>query len=109
MTSLHDCVINTPVFFMTDVRELRIELIFPRSTLARSTPRGVVGTLVTLACTGVTGAVVTAAAADVTGLETVVGVVGDFDVVSNFKVLETEGEDLSFFSSIRKKIINKNH
>lgn len=63
----------------------------------------------TLACTGVNGAVVTAAAADVTGLETVVGVVGDFDVVSDFEVLETEGDDLSFFSSIRKKIINKNH
>lgn len=88
---------------MADVRELRMELIFPRSTLARLTPRGVVGALVTLACMGVTGAAVVAAAADTTGLETVVGVVGGSDVVSDFKVLETEGGDLSFLSSISKR------
>lgn len=33
------------VLFMADVSELRMELIFPRSTLARLTPRGLVGAL----------------------------------------------------------------
>ena len=34
---------NSQVFFMAVVSELRMELIFPRSTLARLTPRGLVG------------------------------------------------------------------
>lgn len=33
------------VFFMADVSELRMELIFPRSTFSRLTPRGAAGAL----------------------------------------------------------------
>lgn len=85
---------------MADVSELRIELIFPRSTLARLTPRGVVGAPETLVDVGVTGAaVVVAAGAAATGLKTFVGVVGSFDGVSDFKDLETDWDGLSFLSS----------
>lgn len=34
---------HSPVFFITDVRLLRMELILPRSTLARLTGIGVAG------------------------------------------------------------------
>lgn len=107
---------NTPVFFMADVSELRIELIFPRSTLARLTPRGVVGALVTLVDVGVTGAavvvVVAAGEAAATGLKTFVGVVGSFNGVSDFEDLETDWDGLSFLSSRGEKekvVVSANH
>lgn len=37
--------LTIPVFFMADVSELRMELIFPRSTFSRLTPIGVKGAL----------------------------------------------------------------
>lgn len=73
-----------------------MELIFPRSTLARLTPRGAVGAVVALAGVGVTGfAVVTA---EGLGLDGFVGVLGGFDAESGF-VLVTAGDSLSSLSS----------
>ena len=72
---------------MADVSELRMELIFPRSTLAKLTPKGVVGAGVDLADVGVPGFAVVAATALV--FEAFVGVLGSFISVSDFGVLET--------------------
>lgn len=58
---------------MADVSELRIELIFPRSTFARLTPSGLAGVLWALAEVGVT---VVAVAAATSLFEAFVGVVG---------------------------------
>lgn len=89
---------NAPVFFMADVSELRMELIFPRSTFARLTPRGLVDVLGVVVEVGVTGVAV-AAELD---LEAFVGVVGGFDTASSFVVLATAGDALSFLSSDRE-------
>lgn len=62
---------NLQVFFMADVSELRMELIFPRSTLARLTPSGLAGALAEV---GVP--VVEVAAAEALFFEAFVGVVG---------------------------------
>lgn len=85
---------------MADVSELRMELIFPRSTLARLTPSGVVGALVAVADVGVSG--VTVAAAEVLVLEAFVGVMGGFDGTSDFIVFEAATAGLSFLSSTRE-------
>lgn len=96
---------NTPVVFIADVRELRMELIFPRSTLARLTPRGAVGALGPVAEVGVTG-VAGVAAAVLLVLEAFVGVVGSFDATSDLLVFVTGVKDLSFFSSAHKNNSN---
>lgn len=89
---------------MADVSELRMELIFPRSTFSRLTPRGVVGALWAVAEVGVTGvAVAAAAAAAALVLEAFVGMVGSFDAASDFVVLATAVGALSFLSSASKK------
>lgn len=87
-----------PVFFMADVSELRIELIFPRSTLARLTPRGADGVFVAVADVEVTEVVVTAAEALV--LKTFAGVLVTFEDTSDFVVFETAEEGLSFLSPV---------
>lgn len=87
---------------MADVSELRMELIFPRSTFSRLTPRGVVGALWAVAEVGVTGVAVAAAAAALV-LEAFVGMVGSFDAASDFVVLATAVGALSFLSSASKK------
>lgn len=85
------------VFFMADVSELRMELIFPRSTFARLTPRGFAEALGALAEVGVTGAAVAATAA--LAFEAFVGVVGSFDAGSDLVVLATAEVTLSLLSS----------
>lgn len=76
-----------------------MELIFPRSTLARLTPRGVVGALRPAVEVGVTGVAVAGVVA--LAFEDLVGVVGSvsFDNAPSFVVLETTVEAFSFFSS----------
>lgn len=86
---------------MADVSELRIELIFPRSTLAKLTPRGVVGAGVALADVGVPGFAVGAAEAVV--FDVFVGVHGSLFSVSDFGVLETAVDDLSLSSATYRK------
>lgn len=63
-----------------------MELIFPRSTLAKFTPRGEVGALVALVVVGVTGVDV---GVEALTFEAFAGVSGSFDRTSGFKVLET--------------------
>ena len=84
---------------MADVRELRMELIFPKSTLARLTPSGLVGALRAEAEVGVIGVVVTAAVLAFV-LAAFVGVVGTFGAKSDFVALETAADAFSFFSSV---------
>lgn len=78
-----------------------MELIFPRSTLARFTPRGVVGVVIALADVGVTGAAVVTT--EGMGLGGFVAVLGGFDAASDF-VLETAPDGWSDLPSGRGKI-----
>lgn len=73
-----------------------MEVIFPRSTLARLTPSGAVGVL-GVADVGVTGVVVAVAEALV--LEAFTDVFGSFDGASDFVALETAAAGFSFLSS----------
>lgn len=83
---------------MADVRELRMELIFPRSTFSRLTPSGFTEALWAAAVVGVTG--VAGAAAVALVFEAFVGVVGSFDAASD---LATAVDVLSFLSSASKE------
>ena len=83
---------------MAEVMELRMELIFPRSTLARLTPSVVVGVLWRVTAIGDSGV----------GAEAGGVVLGDFIVVSGrlsfdgtptLVVLETAGDAFPVFSS----------
>lgn len=77
-----------------------MELIFPRSTLARLTPRGVVGAVVALVVVGVTGVDVGVEALTFAAFT---GVSVSFDRTSGFKVLGTAFVGFSCFSSATRK------
>lgn len=95
---------GVPVFFMAEVSELRMELILPRSTFSRPTPRGTAGVL--WVEVEVEGAEMPAAE-EVT-LEALVGVVGVFGAASAFVALATVAAALlSFFLSAMQKQSNK--
>ena len=85
------------VFFMAEVMELRMELIFPGSTFARLTPRVVAGVHWRLGAVGVSGVGVVAGEV----------ILGDFAVVSGrlsfvgapaLVVLEAAGDAFPAFS-----------
>jgi len=101
---LVDTTTNILVFFMADVMELRMELIFPRSTLSKLTPSGEVGALRPAAGGAVSG--VGGAGAEAGGV-----VLGDLVVVSvsvsfigtlNFVILKTAGDAVSVLSPTGK-------
>lgn len=94
---------HTPVFFMADVILLSMELILPRSTLARFIPRGAVGPLgpLTPALVGVLG--VTGVGVDVAAflrgdsVEVRTSVTGaGFAAVLELVTLETVADDDCF-------------
>lgn len=83
---------------MAEVSELRMEVIFPRSTLARLTPRGVAGVLAGVADVGVTGVVVVVVA-EALFLEAFAGGFGSFEGASDFAALDMAAAGFSFLSS----------
>lgn len=79
------CSSHSPVFFMAEVRELRMELIFPRSTFSMLTPMGVPPWPGGLPLGGL------------------VGVAGGLDAAPPFAVFSTAVELFSFLSSAAEK------